>query len=166
MHYYLRLRGFLSVLFFMVGFTLFGQVANEQLPALTSIHHWKDKAKPLGDALPKSGRILFVFYDPGCGSCQELGAGIAKSDSKIKNTQVFFISMHDNDLVDGYINMYAKNLKNMKNVSFWKDPGAEFIEKMKPINYPATYLFDAKTKKLIKSFQGESKIERMSPILN
>lgn len=166
MNNYLQIRNYLVVFCLLFSIDLFGQEALEKLPTIAYIHSWTDEGLILEKALPKTGRVLFVFYDPGCGSCQELGSGISKSGDLLKNTQIYFISMHDNDLVEGYINMHAKGLLAMKNVSFWKDPGTEFMEKFRPKNYPATYFFDAKTKKLIKDFQGESKLNKMLPALN
>lgn len=154
------------MLLVIIGFNISAQQVTGSLPAVTQIHEKNDSKKLLSNAMPSKGKIMIIFYDPGCGSCQQLGSDVNKNIASLKNTSVFFISMHDADLVDGYINMYAKELKNQKNVSFWKDPGVEFIEKFAPTNYPATYIYEASTKKLLKSFQGEGRIKDMLPFLN
>lgn len=141
----------------------FAQNAPATLPRFTSIYGVYDAKKALQESLPSSGKIVLIFYDPGCGHCQELGDGISKNVNKFANASIFFISMNDKEYVDGYVNMFAKGLKNKKNISFWKDSGVEFIEKFNPENYPATYVYDARTKKLIRSFQGESKVSKIIP---
>lgn len=137
------------------------QQAPATMPSFSSIRNVYDSNLMLQNTLPSSGKIVFIFYDPGCGHCQELGAGISKNIDKLKEVSFFFISMNDKEYVDGYINMFAKGLKGKKNVSFWKDHGVEFIEKMMPENYPASYIYDARTKKIIKSFQGESDVTKI-----
>jgi len=50
----------------------------KKLPAIATIHAIDNSSKLLQQALPTKGKIVFVFYDPGCGHCQELGASISK----------------------------------------------------------------------------------------
>ncbi|KGE15723.1 peroxiredoxin family protein [Sphingobacterium deserti] len=128
-----------------------------QLPSLTKLRNLYNPDATFQKMLPSKGKIVLVFYDPGCGHCQELGENISKNIAKFQQSSIFFITMNDKEYVDGYINMFAKGLKTRKNVSFWKEESVEFIEKFNPVNYPATYIYDAATKKLVKSFQGESK---------
>ncbi|GHE48727.1 redoxin [Sphingobacterium griseoflavum] len=135
------------------------------LPSFSSIYPVYDDKLILQEQLPSKGKIVLIFYDPGCGHCQQLGAGVSKYVDKLKDASFFFISMHDKEYVDGFINMFAKGLKGKKNVSFWKDHGVEFIEKMVPENYPASYIYDGRTKKMIKSFQGESDITKIMPFI-
>lgn len=143
----------------------FAQVAPATLPSLQSIHDVYNPKRSLQSSLPTAGKIIFIFYDPGCGHCQELGDGVAKNINKFTNASLFFISMNDKEYVNGYVNMFAKGLKDKKNVSFWKDAGTTFIEKFNPENYPATYIYEARTKKLVKSFQGESKVGKILPFV-
>lgn len=149
----------------LLGRTLFAQQAPAQMPLLAKVHNVYVDNQSFQKALPTSGRAVFIFYDPGCGHCQELGDGLAKNIDKLQHVAFFFISMNDKEYVDAYINMFAKGLKSKKNVSFWKDDGVEFIEKFNPENYPALYIYDVKTKKLVKSFQGESKMSKVMPFL-
>ncbi len=156
--------GFIT--FFMALFNFCtAQQAPATMPSFSSIRNVYDDKLTLKEELPNSGKIVLIFYDPGCGHCQELGAGISKNIDQLRDVSFFFISMNDKEYVDGYINMFAKRLKGRKNVSFWKDHGVEFIEKMMPENYPASYIYDARTKKLIKSFQGESDVAKITPLL-
>lgn len=154
---------------FIVGLLLvkgaFAQEKAVQLPELLTIHAKDDSEKLLKNVLPEKGKIMLIFYDPGCGHCQELGESIDKNPQLLTNTTVFFITMYESELVDGYINMFAPGLKSKKNISFWHDPGVEFIEKLDPKNYPATYIYNAKEKKLIQDFQGENNVKKMTEYL-
>ncbi|MDM1293243.1 redoxin domain-containing protein [Sphingobacterium sp. N143] len=117
------------------------------------------------DKLPKTGFIVLDFYDPGCGHCQKMGAGIARNLTELKQVNFYFISMNDKPYVDGFINMYAKSLKNASNVKFLFDPGTQFIEKFRPGNYPSLYIYDAKTKVLIQHLDGEDDINKLLSIV-
>ncbi|WP_293957629.1 MULTISPECIES: peroxiredoxin family protein [unclassified Sphingobacterium] len=117
------------------------------------------------DKLPKSGYIVLNFYDPGCGHCQKMGAGVAQNLTKLKNTSFYFISMNDKQYVDGFINMHAKALKNASNVKFLFDSGTQFIEKFKPTNYPSLYIYDARTKLLMQHLDGEEDVNKLLKVL-
>ncbi len=143
----------------------FGQGA-KKLPAINAIHAYNNSSQLLNTSLPSKGKLMLIFYDPGCGHCQELGANIAKQVDRLSKTSIYFICMNDQEYVDSYINMYAKGLRGKKNISFWKDPGVEFIEKFQPKNYPATYIYDAGSKSLVQDFQGEPDVKKMLSFLN
>lgn len=155
----------LLFLFLCLPLLSLGQ-AVKKLPHLSAIHAYDNSSKLLSSALPSKGKLMLIFYDPGCGHCQQLGASIAKHVNVLNKTSIYFISMNDKPYVDSYINMYAKELRNQKNISFWKDPGVEFIEKFQPKNYPATYIYDASSKNLVKDFQGLPEVKKMLPFLN
>ncbi|MCW8313315.1 redoxin domain-containing protein [Sphingobacterium sp. InxBP1] len=118
------------------------------------------------DKLPKAGYIVLDFYDPGCGHCQKMGAGIAQNLPRFKNVHFYFISMNDKPYVDGFINMHAKPLRNAQNVKFLFDPGTQFIEKFNPTNYPSLYVYDAKTKTLLQHLDGEDDVKKLLKSVN
>ncbi|SUJ23972.1 Uncharacterised protein [Sphingobacterium spiritivorum] len=113
------------------------------------------------DKLPSSGYIIFNYYDPGCGHCQKMAAGIAKNIDKFSKSQIYFVTINDKPYVDGFIEMYIPALKNRKNVVFLHDKDIEFIPKFNPTQYPSVYLYDAKTKKLIRHFDGEEDARKL-----
>ena len=154
----------LFLLFLCIPFFSLGQ-NQKKLPVLATIHNLDNSKVLLQQALPTKGKIVFVFYDPGCGHCQELGVSITKEYAAFGAAQVYFITMNEKSLVTTYINKYTSGLKDKKNVSFWKDPGVEFIEKFMPRSYPSTYVFDAASKNLIKDFQGENDAKKIIPFL-
>lgn len=151
----------LIIILILLGQYCFGQTNTNRLPILTTIYNIDDSTQILSKSLPANGTIILILYDPGCSHCQTLGEGIAKQWEKLKESSVFFISMQEKAYVEGFVNMFAKGLREKKNISFWRDPGVEFFDKVKPTDYPATYIYDATTRMLLYSFQGESDIDKL-----
>ncbi|WP_156308678.1 TlpA family protein disulfide reductase [Sphingobacterium endophyticum] len=118
------------------------------------------------DSINKKHTQVFILFDAGCGHCQELGQGISLSLDKIrKNVDFYFVSMQEKALVDGYINMFAKGLRNDSRVKFLYDKEGEFILNFHPTNFPSTYIFEAESLQLIKQFDGENKVNSILPFL-
>ncbi|WP_286857663.1 MULTISPECIES: TlpA family protein disulfide reductase [Sphingobacterium] len=153
----------LCSLFLACGFFLFQPVfaqAPKTIPAFTFEEVYQT-GKFSSDRLPKTGYIVLDFYDPGCGHCQKMGAGIAQNLQKLKNVSFYFISMNDKVYVDGFINMHAKALKGAANVKFLYDGGTQFIEKFNPSNYPSLYIYDGKTRTLVQHLDGEDDVKKL-----
>ena len=153
----------LLIIFLLVGQVCFAQNDKWRLPFLKTIYNVDGSKHGFNESLPKRGKILLVFYDPSCSHCQQFAQGIAENFNEFKNISVYFICMQDVAHIKGFINMFAKSLIGKGNVSFWRDPGTEFFEYFLPENYPATYLYDARSLKLIKAFQGDYEIAKMLP---
>lgn len=142
-----------------------GQVP-EKMPAFSKLSDMNTGAKFTSDSLNSKHTQVFILFDPGCGHCQELGQGISKSLDKIRqDVDFYFISMQEKPLVDGYINMFAKGLRNDKRVKFLYDPEGEFILSFNPKNFPSTYIYEAKSLQIIKQFDGENRVETLLPYL-
>ncbi len=142
-----------------------GQVP-EKMPAFSKFSDMNTGAKFTSDSLNNKHTQVFILFDPGCGHCQELGQGISKSLDKIRqDVDFYFISMQEKPLVDGYINMFAKGLRNDKRVKFLYDPEGEFILSFNPKNFPSTYIYEAKSLQIIKQFDGENRVETLLPYL-
>lgn len=145
----------------LIGQYCFGQADIQHLPLLKSIYNIENTTMVFSESLPRKGEIMLVFYDPGCSHCQELAQEISTNLNKFTDTSIYFICMQDKAHIKGFINMFGKSLSGQPNVSFWRDPGTEFFEKFLPDNYPATYFYDAASRTLIRSLQGESTISAM-----
>jgi len=137
-----------------------------KMPAFSKFSDMNTGAKFTSDSLNSKHTQVFILFDPGCGHCQELGQGISKSLDKIRqDVDFYFISMQEKPLVDGYINMFAKGLRNDKRVKFLYDPEGEFILSFNPKNFPSTYIYEAKSLQIIKQFDGENRVETLLPYL-
>lgn len=142
-----------------------GQVP-ERMPSFSKFSDMNTGAKFTSDSLNRKHTQVFILFDPGCGHCQELGQGIAKSLGTIRDdVDFYFISMQEKPLVDGYINMFAKGLRNDKRVRFLYDPEGEFILSFSPKNFPSTYIYEAESLQIIKQLDGENRVETLLPYL-
>lgn len=157
---------FVLMLFF-ISMSVRAQQAPDTIPSFKGfVSYETDSIVVNSDHLPDSGYVVFNFYDAGCGHCQELGESIAKNFASFsKNSTFYFISMNAKDYVDGFINTYTPTLKDQKNVIFLHDRGTEFFERFDPSHYPSTYIYDAKTRKLIHYFAGETNAKKFIPYL-
>lgn len=145
--------------------SLFGQ-APKALPKFHQFINYADRSVFTIDSLNKKHKQVFILYDPGCGHCQELGHGLGKTIHQADTAiSFYFISMVEKEQVDGYINMFAKELKNHSQVVFLYDPQYEFITLFDPKNFPSIYIYDKGSFKLIKHFDGENKIDKLIPYI-
>ena len=63
-------------------------------PLATMTNHFSSSTR-IADVLPKSGKVMFIFYDAGCGHCQMLGQGISKQLQHLKHTAILFVAFQD-----------------------------------------------------------------------
>ncbi|MFZ4262301.1 redoxin [Sphingobacterium sp. HJSM2_6] len=161
----MKIYWIVSLFLFLSSHDLLGQ-APKQLPAFQQFINYTNQAPFTIDSLDKKHKQVFILYDPGCGHCQELGNGMGKMIHQLDTAiDYYLISMVEKEQVDGFINMFAKPLKNHPQVTFLYDPVGEFITLFHPKNFPSTYIYDKGSLKLIKHFDGENKFEKLFPIL-
>jgi len=149
---------------FLSTCNLYGQQAPSLIPSFR-FYQLKDAQSFSEDRLPSAGYIIFNYYDPGCGHCQKMAAGIAQNYERFSKANIYFISMNDKPYVDGFIEMYIPALRAKKNVHFLHDRDIELIPKFNPTQNPSLYIYDAKTRKLIKHFDGEENAQKLLPYI-
>ncbi|AIM37778.1 TlpA family protein disulfide reductase [Sphingobacterium sp. SG20118] len=155
---------YLIIAFLFLASNIVHAQAPAQIPAFAMQELFT--AKAFGpDNLPKEGFIIFNFYETGCGHCQKMGAGIAQNLDSFKNVKFYFVAMNDLDYVEGFINMFAKKLKSNPKVSFIWDKEGQFITLFKPSQTPSIYIYDAKTKKLLKHLDGVDDVKELQVAL-
>lgn len=115
--------------------------------------------------LPASGRVVLVFFDPGCGHCQEEAEAIGNNLDKFKDASFYFIAMQDKPLIQAFVDKYGKKLTGKKNVTFLHDGNYEFISKFNPAEYPSLYVYSA-NKRLVKYLHGPKKINTILAVVN
>ncbi len=133
--------------------------APKKMPDFGSLPSYFEKDVLAYKTLPKDGKLMFVFYDPDCGHCQELGYEINKNIELFEDTQIYFVSMQEKALVAKYINTFLPKLKKRKNIGYYHDEEYAFLLKFNPQNFPSLYLYEAKDKRLLSFLDGESKID-------
>ncbi|QBR12667.1 hypothetical protein [Sphingobacterium sp. CZ-2] len=161
----LQKKSFLFAIILFFAVKLHAQVP-DSIPPFHKFKDYEHGATFSRDSLNKDHKQVFILYDAGCGHCQELGYEFSKAIPELDSlVDYYFIAMQEKPLVEGYINMFAKDLKNYSNVKFLHDPEGEFILNFHPKNFPATYIYDRKTFKLLFQVDGESKVVKMLPFL-
>lgn len=137
-----------------------------ELPVFETFQRYDNGAVFTADSLSNIGKNVLVFYDPGCGHCQELGHSFSQNWEKWSDeVNFYFISMTEKELVDTYVDKYAKNLKGKKNVVFLFDEKGEFIYRFDPKNFPSTYIYTADTRQLIEMYDGANTTKDMEKYL-
>ena len=94
--------------------------------------------------LEKGKNTIFIFFDPGCGHCQQEAAALAKNYDKLKNVNLLFVSMNDPALMVSFFDTFGKELNDKPNVQMLYDRNQEFIQKIHvPNQFPANYVYGA-----------------------
>lgn len=112
------------------------------------------------DNLPKGRSIFFIFFDPGCDHCQRTVAQLDKQYSKLLKPAIYFVTLDKPAGARSFMQRYAKNLSQQKNVMVLYDVRYQFIPKFKPVKYPSMFLYD-KQGKLVKYSDEEKETGKM-----
>ncbi len=115
--------------------------------------------------LSSKGKIVLIFFDPGCGHCQEEVEAIGDNVDKFKDASFYFITMQDKPLIQEFVDKYGKKLKGRSNVTFLHDGKYEFITKFNPSEYPSLYVYSA-NKRLLKYLHGPKNVNTIVAVVN
>lgn len=134
----------------------------KRMPVFEKIFHYDTEKVFDVDSLSQSEYILMVFYDAGCGHCQELGEDLEKSwDKWGDKCEIFFVSMNEKEDVDRYRATYVPELAKKQRVSFLKDPVGEFILALDPQQFPSLYIFRASDRAYLTMLDGKHIVKQM-----
>ncbi len=157
----------LLVILFLSAFSMQAQdnVQPAEIPSFT-FFTLADNSPFTQRELITSGRIVLVFFDPGCSHCQEEIGAIGENLDKFKDASFYFITMQDKPLILEFVGKYGKKLKGKNNVTFLHDGNYEFIGKFNPTEYPSLYVYSAANKRLVKYLHGPTKINTILAAVN
>ncbi|MBD1429607.1 peroxiredoxin family protein [Sphingobacterium sp. SGL-16] len=111
--------------------------------------------------IPKGKKSAFILFDPSCGHCQLEAGQIAKNYAKLKNINIYFVSMNDPALMANFLETFGKELVGKPNVEVLYDKNQDFIQKIHvPKQFPANYVYTAEGK-LQSYWDGDRKIEEI-----
>jgi peroxiredoxin len=85
--------------------------------------------------------LFFFFFDTDCDHCQVAMTNLNQHYQDYKSAAIYLISMDGWDKITGFMNRYATNLKGKANITLLQDTKNEFVDKFKPVKYPAMYLY-------------------------
>ncbi|WP_216629106.1 TlpA family protein disulfide reductase [Sphingobacterium lumbrici] len=111
--------------------------------------------------LTKDKKTIFVLFDPGCHHCREEATALAKNYNKLKDINLYFVSMNEPALMATFLESFAKELVDKPNVQVLYDRNQDFIQKFHvPSLFPANYVYDVNGK-LQSYWEGEKNINEI-----
>jgi peroxiredoxin len=140
-----RFKIFVALL--LISFSVDAQSPAETIPDFTffRFNHTPFTSKDL-----EAGKMLFfVFFDANCEHCQHAVQTLNDHYSELKKTELYLISLDNQETINGFMNKYGKALYGKKNVTLLQDLRNEFILKFRPRKYPSMFLYSQQKKLLI-----------------
>ena len=108
--------------------------------------------------------LFFFFFDCTCEHCQHAMTYLNQNFKDFKKAGVYLISLDTQPMINAFLNKYAPNVINQKNVTLLQDTKNEFITRFKPRQYPSLFLYDA-NKKLLGYEDNAESMFRFSKLL-
>lgn len=119
---------------------------SQQIPMFT-FYKVKSGISFTNQDIPKGKKTVFILFDPSCSHCRSEAAALGKNYDKIKNVNIYFVSMNDPALMASFLETFAKELVGKSNVEVLYDKNQEFIQKIHvPKQFPANYVYSADNK--------------------
>lgn len=92
--------------------------------------------------ISKGKNTVFILFDPSCGHCQQEAGELSKNYDKIKDVNLYFVSMNDPALMVTFLKTFGPDLEDKENVEMLYDKNQEFIRKFHiPNQFPANYVY-------------------------
>ena len=109
-----------------------------------------------------AGNTLLIFFGPECEHCQREAVQIHKNLKGFERYTLYFIALDPFPLITKFAEDYKIN--NQPNIHFARADGPTVFNSLGQIQTP-TILIYAANRKLIKRFDGETKIEEILKLL-
>jgi AhpC/TSA family. len=110
----------------------------------------------------KDKNTVFILFDPGCSHCQHEATELEKNIDRLKDVNIYYISMNDPALVLGFFDTFAPKLSKSSNVEVLIDKDQTFIQTIHvPSQFPANYVYGADGK-LKAHWEGEKILTKPS----
>lgn len=118
--------------------------AAKQLPADFKFYKLKSGMGFTREDISTERNSVFMLFDPSCGHCQTETGLIAKNYDKLKDVNIYFVSMNDPALMASFLETFGKELVDKPNVEMLYDRNQDFIQKFHvPAQFPANYIYGA-----------------------
>lgn len=109
-----------------------------------------------------SGNTILIFFGASCDHCQREATQIRKNLKSFERYTLYFISMDPFPVINKFAQDYGIN--NQPNIRFMRADGASVSNSLGYLQTP-TILIYASSRKLIKRFDGETKVEEILKVL-
>ena len=108
------------------------------------------------------GNTILIFYVPDCDHCQREAEAIQNQLEVFKNYSLYFIAASEPEEIKRFAERYQLN--GRVNVFFARAEVADVVREMGPVGTPALYIYSHE-KRLIKKFDGETKVTEIAEVL-
>ena len=98
--------------------------------------------------VPRGKVIFFMFFDPDCDHCQHAIKTIGEQYEFFKKTEMFLVSISDQQKINSFMNNFGAKLRGKKNITILQDKLQQFILKFHPVRYPSMFLYSPQGKLL------------------
>ena len=129
--------------------------ATENIPYFTFTS--LDNKRFTQDNFDKSRTKFIMYFNSECDHCQKQASWIANDIETFKNFEMTFISYEEMDAIKSFRDKH--NFKQ-DNITFVQDSRLTFSDKFGVETFPSI-LFYTKDGKLIKKFEGETKVKEI-----
>lgn len=154
---------FTLILFTLITGNIFSQTPAQIIPEFEFSR--LDNSPFANKDLPRGKMLFFVFFDSDCKDCQRAIKNIDTQYLSFKKTEIYLISLDDNNKIKRFVNTYAPHLQSQKNVLLLRDSRKLFVSKFKPYKYPSMFLYSTE-KKLIDYEDNEETVFRFVNSIN
>lgn len=118
------------------------------------------------DDISKGKKTVFILFDPGCHHCRDEAGALSSNYAKLKDINLYFVSMNDPALMASFLETFGKELVGKPNVQVLYDRNQDFIQKFHvPSQFPANYIYD-KDGKLQAYWEGDKNINEIITAYN
>jgi len=113
------------------------------------------------DSFDKKRTKLLFYFNSECDHCEKQGKRLSKKIDLFNNLELTFISFEEIDAIKKYRDKFNFNRKN---ITFIQDSRLTFSNKFGVKTFPSILIY-SKEGKLIKKFEGETKIKDITPFI-
>ncbi len=137
--------------------------ATEEIPYFT--FYTLDQQRFTKDSFDSERVKLILYFNSECDHCQKqarwLKKGIQENQAAFKKLEIIFISFEEMSMIKGYRDKYQFT---QNNITFLQDSRLTFADKFGVGSFPSILIY-TKEGKLIKKFEGETKVEDFLPFI-
>lgn len=138
--------------------------ATEEIPYFT--FYTLDHHKFVKDDFDTERTKFILYFNSECDHCQKqarwLKKGMQENSTAFKNLEIVFISFEEMTLIKEYRDKYKFS---QSNITFLQDSRLTFADKFGVGSFPSIIIY-SKDSKLIKKFEGETKVEDILPFIS
>lgn len=102
-------------------------------------------------------KIVIIFFDVSCDHCQNEFKALSPRFDEFKNAEFYLVSMDNVPSIHAFMKKFAPKMQGRANITLLRDVNRQFIVRFRPVQFPATYIYDS-NKRLIKYFGQNSKV--------